>query len=547
MQSGKICFVFTNNESIKLYKDFIDSLQKQNNEITCLIPEKLEAAADCCCKKYVIQELTQDIPYYLEYNFSSEQEYLSYLIYKALEKIYPSENFDVILFASDITDSGISIQANMTLGKFEKAALVISSDNTGNFDKYNLLARYRLVYLQELAQNNADSTISSNSSSQDFQDLFNFKPKPFIRFNSLNPMPKVSVIIPFYNAHKYLEETLISIEKNAYPNKEIIIVNDGSTEKASINLLEQLEESDKYKILHKSNGGLPAARNFGVKYATGNYLFFLDSDDIIDQDYLEKGINCLINNSNTSYVITYCNNITEDGKNLIYSCPIYPNYPPLVAFGGSYSAIFRKEIFEKFEYDEKLKTYEDWELYSNLSKNRCFGVVIPEFLFDYRRRPDSLLSTFKGNEELQTRQYIWEKHREFYEQYDINLLGESRIPAFDILEILNKLNSSNKMQNFIKKNQGKKVCFYGAGYLAQELIGRYDLSDLNLAGFIDTSIDKIGQKLGNYQIYSIDDIGKIQPDIIALTVVQKQVVLPYLEHIKLAEKLNYDLVYDLFD
>ena len=93
---------------------------------------------------------------------------------------------------------------------------------------------------------------------------------------------KISIVIPVYNVEKYLRECLDSVIVQSYRNKEVILVNDGSTD----NSIEICEEYDmKYpfiKLINKKNGGLSDARNVGILNSTGEYILFLDSDDYWD-------------------------------------------------------------------------------------------------------------------------------------------------------------------------------------------------------------------------------------------------------------------------
>ena len=111
--------------------------------------------------------------------------------------------------------------------------------------------------------------------------------------------PKVSVIIPVYNAEKYLRQCLDSVVSQTFKNIEIICLNDGSIDN-SLQIVEEYQQKDKRIILVdlKQNKGISHARNEGVKFAKGNYIAFVDSDDYIEHDYIEylydilKTFNC---------------------------------------------------------------------------------------------------------------------------------------------------------------------------------------------------------------------------------------------------------------
>lgn len=105
-------------------------------------------------------------------------------------------------------------------------------------------------------------------------------------------MPKVSVIVPFYNVEKYIEKCLNSLVNQTLDEIEIILVNDGSKDN-SYKIAKKFQEQypNKVKYYEKSNGGLGDARNFGINYATGEYIAFLDSDDYIELTMYEEMYN----------------------------------------------------------------------------------------------------------------------------------------------------------------------------------------------------------------------------------------------------------------
>ena len=100
----------------------------------------------------------------------------------------------------------------------------------------------------------------------------------------------VSIVIPVYNVEKYIEKCIISVLKQTYKDIEIIIVNDGSTDKSEEKILKYVKNDKRIKYIVKKNGGLSSARNKGIENATGEYICFIDSDDWIAENYVE----CLI-------------------------------------------------------------------------------------------------------------------------------------------------------------------------------------------------------------------------------------------------------------
>ena len=98
---------------------------------------------------------------------------------------------------------------------------------------------------------------------------------------------KYSIIVPAYNVENYLEQCINSILVQSFNNYEIIIVNDGSTDKTGKICDNFASKNKQIKIIHKKNGGLSSARNTGLEFASGEYNIFLDSDDFwIDKNFL---------------------------------------------------------------------------------------------------------------------------------------------------------------------------------------------------------------------------------------------------------------------
>ena len=96
----------------------------------------------------------------------------------------------------------------------------------------------------------------------------------------------VSIIIPVYNSEKYILETINSILNQDYPFFELILVDDGSSDDSFLIIEEYVKNDIRIKYFKKNNSGAAETRNYGLKYATGDYIFFLDSDDLIEKDTL---------------------------------------------------------------------------------------------------------------------------------------------------------------------------------------------------------------------------------------------------------------------
>lgn len=132
-------------------------------------------------------------------------------------------------------------------------------------------------------------------------------------------MQKVSIIIPVYNVASYIEESLLSALNQTYNNIEYIIVDDCGTDN-SISIVRMLQQSNPHKdikiIHHTQNRGLSAARNTGIQVATGEFLFFMDSDDVISPDCIEQHVKAL--NKYPNAVFSDANTKVINGRNTFF-------------------------------------------------------------------------------------------------------------------------------------------------------------------------------------------------------------------------------------
>jgi glycosyltransferase involved in cell wall biosynthesis len=121
----------------------------------------------------------------------------------------------------------------------------------------------------------------------------------------MNNSPKISVIVPCYNNDQTIIETIESITKQEYSPVEIIIVNDGSTDKSEdiVSSYIKINNAVNIALINQDNSGPSKSRNNGAEKATGKYLLFLDADDLIAPSYIKKSIECLENNPMLNIVL----------------------------------------------------------------------------------------------------------------------------------------------------------------------------------------------------------------------------------------------------
>lgn len=125
-------------------------------------------------------------------------------------------------------------------------------------------------------------------------------------------MQKVSVIIPVYNSEKYIEKCITSILEQTYHNLEVIAIDDGSTDRSGVLLDKLAQDDERLTVVHQANGGVACARNRGIDIATGDYLTFVDGDDYVSTDYVEKLYLCAKEND-AEMVVCGLSYVSEKG------------------------------------------------------------------------------------------------------------------------------------------------------------------------------------------------------------------------------------------
>lgn len=176
-------------------------------------------------------------------------------------------------------------------------------------------------------------------------------------------MKKISVIIPVYNAEKYINKTIESITKQTIFNQlEIFFINDGSTD-GSLTILENVRK-DNVNIINKENGGVSSARNVGISESTAKYLCFVDADDYLEDDYfetlLDKSEYDLVANGYTAeYPSKKVDNKLDKDIEIKGNEEIILNFLKGTINPNSWGKLFKKELIGNLRFDENLSHSED--------------------------------------------------------------------------------------------------------------------------------------------------------------------------------------------
>lgn len=213
--------------------------------------------------------------------------------------------------------------------------------------------------------------------------------------------PLVNVIIPCYGQGHLLSDAVGSLFAQTYPSWQAVLVNDGSpdnTQKVAARLIER--DPERLIYVDRANGGLPAARNTGIAVAKGEYLLFLDADDLITSDFLARHVEVIDKND---VDITCCGAIdTSLDGDLLAERPVPDFYPdPLTRLlNGNVAVVHsfvvkREAVINVGGFDEQLKALEDWDLWLRLAAYGCRFASIDFKGAVYRRHPNGMAADFR--------------------------------------------------------------------------------------------------------------------------------------------------------
>jgi glycosyltransferase involved in cell wall biosynthesis len=224
-------------------------------------------------------------------------------------------------------------------------------------------------------------------------------------------MPRVSVVIPYFNAHATLAETLRALDAQSFRDFETIVVDDGSTAPEAQALLGTLPDS--VRIIRQSNRGLPGARNAGIAAALGALVLPLDSDDLLEPDALAKLVAALDAEPGADLAFPWTRRFGDENG---VSPMAFNPFEQLIVNEAPYCMLMRRELVARAGgYDESMREgYEDWEFNIRLIALGARAVVLPEPLFLYRIRAGSMLRTTTMRRHVEIWRTIRKRHPALY-------------------------------------------------------------------------------------------------------------------------------------
>lgn len=207
--------------------------------------------------------------------------------------------------------------------------------------------------------------------------------------------PLLSVIIPMFNAEKFIETAIKSIINQIYKNIEIVIIDDGSTDRSA----EIVKSHKEIKYFFQPNQGPAAARNLGILNASASYLGFHDADDICEVNRFSEQMNLITSYKNIEIVYTRIQNFVEIGAEV----PDYLKTETLMLprMGFISSAIIKKSVFEKVGvFDTELLIGEDIDWIARADKKNICSCTIPDVLIQRRLHQNNLSKDIKLGHKL---------------------------------------------------------------------------------------------------------------------------------------------------
>jgi glycogen synthase len=235
----------------------------------------------------------------------------------------------------------------------------------------------------------------------------------------------LSVIIPYYNLGEYFNETFQCVLASTYLPCEVVIVNDGSTDPKSLEVLQAIENRQipNVRILHTENQGLALTRNLGGEHARGEFIAFVDADDLVEPDFFQRAIDVLRRYPNVTFVyswLRYFGDSTGIWPTWNAEFPYLLGHNMVTVINVVRRSSFLKSAKNKKEMEYSLEDYEGW---ISLLEAGGVGVSLPAPLVRYRVRPNSMYQSCGPSQQLYLYDLISQNHPELYRQWGVELFN----------------------------------------------------------------------------------------------------------------------------
>lgn len=241
-------------------------------------------------------------------------------------------------------------------------------------------------------------------------------------------MDKISIIIPVYNTSQYLSQCIDSILKQTYPNIEIILINDESTDESLEICQKYAEMNQQISLINKINTGVSDTRNIGIKNSTGKYIWFIDSDDWIE----ENSVEIIMNNINDKDILIFGMNKEYKNKTIkvkpkkeeINSVECEKKIIEDNEIGGYVgNKVFNKKIINEYnlKFNKKITMCEDLEFCMNFVERAKKIKVIDNSLYNYRMRKSSMSNKENNQKKIEDMLFVYKRAYDFLLKNNLDL------------------------------------------------------------------------------------------------------------------------------
>lgn len=282
----------------------------------------------------------------------------------------------------------------------------------------------------------------------------------------------ISVVVPVYNVQLYIGDCIKSILNQSYNNIELLLIDDGSIDKSGVICDEFAKKDGRIKVIHKPNGGVSSARNEGIKAATGDYIMFVDGDDLLENEALEKMFSKI---ESTGADACFCDRYIKNSKIVQLSIPC--NGEKLISSNTAVKRHLRFEFIaspcfglislpkvKNCLFDQEIHAFEDWEY--NFRMLTCIDslTICQQAFYNYRTVEGSASKSSLDDRKM-TCFLITEKVKKYIQDNNLPYDKQAEnIPAFLLYHMLVVLANESYVVN-----QSKQLCRIARGLLKSSL------------------------------------------------------------------------------
>lgn len=284
----------------------------------------------------------------------------------------------------------------------------------------------------------------------------------------------ISVIIPVYNVGRYLSQCLESVLNQSYQELEVILIDDGSTDRSGEICDFYAQKDGRVRVIHQNNGGAASAKNVGLRIATGEYLSFVDSDDYLEGDvyaymieqlekyqadviqcgfrniYCDHSIKCLTLDSFVEFSkIDYLRRFTTD-----WTC------------GLLWDKLYRRKLFEEIWFEEGHKIDDEFFTYQGIM-NADKIIYSPKIIYNYRKRKSSVVQQQESQQKIvldkldylkKRREKIIANYPELKQEFDYHFLSMLAILSKDVAATQDSIRiSRNMLKDYFSTGKSCKI------------------------------------------------------------------------------------------